>query len=189
MKCSPDPNCSADVCIVGAGAAGIVLALELAQQGKQVALLEGGGALLEDVAQEPYRSIVDGRKHRGLHDGRVRAHGGTTTKWGGQILELDESDFQKRDWVEGSGWPFPKSTLNPFYKRALELEGLAGAILDDAAVWEAIGRQQTDLPDVVSYLSRWCPEPNFARLHRAALSKSRRNHGVAARQRCRAGSY
>jgi 2-polyprenyl-6-methoxyphenol hydroxylase-like FAD-dependent oxidoreductase len=37
----------ADVCIAGAGAAGIVLAVELARMGKRVTLLEGGGAETE----------------------------------------------------------------------------------------------------------------------------------------------
>jgi glycine/D-amino acid oxidase-like deaminating enzyme len=33
----------ADICVVGAGAAGLTLALELAQQGLEVVLVESGG--------------------------------------------------------------------------------------------------------------------------------------------------
>jgi len=43
--------------------------------------------------------------------------------WGGQILELADFDFEHRSHVEGSGWPFPKSTLKEFYERALRFEG------------------------------------------------------------------
>ena len=113
-----------DVCIVGAGAAGIVLAVELARLGRRVTLLEGGGATIEQESQEPYRSEVVGHEHRGIHTGRFRAQGGTTTKWGGQILELDAIDFERREWVSGSGWPFAKSELAASYARALELEGI-----------------------------------------------------------------
>lgn len=160
---------TADVCIVGAGAAGIVLAAELTAAGKRVLLLEGGGRDVEEAAQEPYRSEVAGHAHSGIHSGRFRAHGGTTTRWGGQILELDSIDFERRDWVPGSGWPFPKQELAPFYARALELEGVAGALQQDAEVWRAIGLAEPEFDGLTPYLSRWCPEPNFARVHARLL--------------------
>jgi choline dehydrogenase-like flavoprotein len=159
----------ADVCIVGAGAAGIVLAVELARIGKRVTLLEGGGAEIEDASQEPYRSEVAGLTHRGVHSGRFRAHGGTTTRWGGQILELDAVDFERRVWVSGSGWPFAKNELRPHYERALELEGLAAVTREDTEVWRGLGLEEPQYSLLIAYLSRWCPEPNFAVLHRAAL--------------------
>ena len=56
--------------------------------------------------------------------GRFRALGGTTLKWGGQILELNDEDFEARPWVEGSGWPISKAELAPYYEQALVLEGL-----------------------------------------------------------------
>ncbi|HXE06705.1 MAG TPA: GMC family oxidoreductase [Acidobacteriaceae bacterium] len=159
----------ADVCIVGAGAAGIVLAVELARMGKRVTLLEGGGAELEEASQEPYRSELVGLTHRGVHTGRFRVHGGTTTRWGGQILELDAIDFEKREWVSGSGWTFGKGELTRHYERALELEGLGTVTREDGDVWRGLGLRQPQYDSLIAYLSRWCPEPNFAVLHRAAL--------------------
>ncbi len=165
----PGADECADVCIVGAGAAGIVLAVELARMGKRVTLLEAGGAVIEEASQEPYRSEVVGHEHRGIHTGRFRAQGGTTTKWGGQILELDAIDFERREWVSGSGWPFAKSELTKGYARGLELEGMKGVALEDAEVWRQLGEPQPRFAEMVSYLSRWTPEPNFAVLHRASL--------------------
>ena len=161
----PSSNDSADVCIVGAGAAGIVLAVELARQGKRVVLLEGGGRDVEEESQEPYRSEVAGLKHNGVHIGRFRSMGGSTTRWGGQILELDEIDFEARPWINGSGWPFPKKTLAPFYKRAIALEGLSEATLNDADVWRELGMETPEFDGFESFFSRWCPETNFARLY------------------------
>ena len=159
----------ADVCIVGAGAAGILLAVELVRLGKRVILLEGGGEKIEEESQDPYRSEVTGLPHRGVHIGRFRAKGGTTTMWGGQILELDESDFANRSWVPGSGWPFPKSELTRHYARALELEGMGGVLRRDTDVWRAVGQGEPGFADLETYFSRWTPEPNFAVLHRAVL--------------------
>lgn len=178
----PDAAARAQVLIVGAGAAGIVLAVELARLGRQVTLLEGGGLSLEAALQEPYRSDLDGRAHRGIHTGRFRALGGTTTMWGGQILELDDIDFSERSWVPQSGWPIAKHDLAPHYARALVLEGVAGSIPDDRSVWQRLGEPMPDFgaagvsskAELVSYLSRWCPEPNFARLHRRTLEESPR---------------
>ncbi|HXS11091.1 MAG TPA: GMC family oxidoreductase [Acidobacteriaceae bacterium] len=168
----PSPDHRPQICIVGAGAAGICLAVELSRQGKSVMVLEGGGRDIEDAAQEPYRSEVVGHTHRGIHTGRFRAHGGTTTRWGGQILELNSEDFELRDWIPASGWPLSHVDLEPFYRRALDFEGLGGVLRNDPDVWKSLGLSEPSFPDLQSYLTRWCPEPNFARLHAKTLETS-----------------
>ena len=165
----PLPEGRFDVCVVGAGAAGIVLTVELLRLGKRVILLEAGGAGIEEASQDPYRSEIVGLPHTGIHAGRFRAHGGSTTRWGGQILELDQEDFAQRPHVPGSGWPFPKETLRSFYERALHLEGLGTVLRDDRAVWAVLGESVPNVAGFEDYFSRWCPEPNFARLHAETL--------------------
>ncbi len=101
-------------------------------------------------------------------------HGGTTTQWGGQILELEDGDFEPHDWIAGSGWPFQKAELTPFYARALEIEGVQQAMREDREVWKALHETPPAMPGLDVYLSRWCPEPNFARLHRHVLEEDPR---------------
>jgi choline dehydrogenase-like flavoprotein len=172
LREKPSPDYRPQICIVGAGAAGICLAVELAKQGKSVMVLEGGGRDVEEAAQEPYRSEVVGHVHRGIHTGRFRAHGGTTTRWGGQILELNAEDFERREWIPASGWPFSRAELEPFYRRALDFEGLGSVLRNDADVWKSLGLPEPSFPELQSYLTRWCPEPNFARLHAKTLETS-----------------
>jgi choline dehydrogenase-like flavoprotein/aryl-alcohol dehydrogenase-like predicted oxidoreductase len=161
-----------DVCVIGAGAAGILLATELARGGLQVVLLEGGGLRQEARSQGIYLSEVVGQSHRGVHEGRFRTYGGSTTQWGGQILELEEQDFQPRAHVAGSGWPFAKAELTDCYERALRFEGLRRVEREDERVWEGLGVAPPDLgPELVQALSRWCPERNFAVLHGAELAR------------------
>jgi len=166
------PNFPADVCIVGAGAAGIVLAAELLRHGKRVLLLESGGSVIEPAAQALNEFVYTGQPHQGANIGRFRALGGTTTVWGGQVLELDEQDFAPRSWVPGSGWPFAKEELIPYYQRALVAEELAQSLQTDRQIWEEM---KTGAPalgeDFVSYFTRWCPEPNFARLYRETFQE------------------
>src|SRR5215472_12561400 len=91
-----------DVCIVGAGAAGLILAIELINHGKRVLVLESGGLRRwERRTQALKKSEILGLPYVGVHAGRFRTLGGTTATWAGQILELDETDFAHRYWVPG----------------------------------------------------------------------------------------
>src|SRR5216684_6405838 len=109
---------AADICIVGGGAAGITLAREFIGTRFTVLMLEGGGLEAEAETQKLYDSEVVGLPHTGIHEGRARIFGGTTTLWGGQALRLDEFDFTERSWVPYSGWPISREVLDPYYDRA-----------------------------------------------------------------------
>jgi choline dehydrogenase-like flavoprotein len=109
---------AADVCVIGSGAAGITIAREFLGTAYNVVLLAGGGQRHEPECQCLYESDLVGLFHQSIHDGRARVLGGTTTLWAGQALPLDEIDFERRDWVAKSGWPFSRDLLEPFYRRA-----------------------------------------------------------------------
>ena len=159
-----------DVCIVGAGAAGITLALELLRFGKRVVLLEGGGRKLERKSQSLYDVDIVGAPYTGHQFGRYRKLGGSTTRWAGQILELDELDFTPRPWVPGSGWPIAKSELTAAYASAIELEGLKDTFSKAVDVWRAGNVSPPDFGKTFEFeFSRWCPELNFVRLHGQTL--------------------
>ncbi len=107
-----------DVCIVGSGAAGISVAREFLGTRASILVLEGGGEKYEATSQDCYRSLVVGFPHGGIHRGRMRVLGGTTTLWPGQLIPLFDVDFTERDWVPYSGWPIDRLTLSPYYRRA-----------------------------------------------------------------------
>ncbi len=114
-----DSTLEADACIVGAGAAGIPLALTLAQQGLRVLLLEAGERTRDPAAQQAYAGeVADARMHSPPDRYRVRGLGGSTALWGGRCMPYDPIDFEARDWVPGSGWPISYEGLLPYYARA-----------------------------------------------------------------------
>lgn len=161
-----------DVCIIGAGAVGIVLTVRLLRAGKRVLLVESGGTVFEDASQQLYTTDVTEQPHTGVHTGRFRTWGGTTTRWGGQILPLEPIDFAHRDWVPHSGWDVSREELMPFYTEAIQYEGL-GAIGEDAAVWKALGMSAPQLgPDLQPYFTRWLKQPNFTKVHGAEMAAS-----------------
>lgn len=109
----------ADVCIAGAGAAGITLALELLDGGLNVVLLESGGFKDEPASQALYAgSVADARLHSPPDRYRQRRFGGSTTLWGGRCMPLDPIDFEERPYLPASGWPFSRELLEPHYQRA-----------------------------------------------------------------------
>ncbi|WP_029041138.1 GMC oxidoreductase [Cucumibacter marinus] len=109
---------SADICICGAGAAGIPMALELARRGISVILLESGGIGLEEDIQALYEGELAGLENTDLSYSRLRQFGGTTGHWTGQCAPLDPLDFKQRTAVPHSGWPINRKILDPFYERA-----------------------------------------------------------------------
>jgi choline dehydrogenase-like flavoprotein len=96
----------AQVCIAGAGAAGIAMALELAKSGVDVLLLEAGGTEHEERSHDFYRGrVLNTDLHQPLEDHRERRLGGSTTVWGGRMVPYDPIDFETRTWMADSVWP------------------------------------------------------------------------------------
>lgn len=124
-----------DICIIGAGAAGITLALEFSNQPYQVCLLESGGLEYDRLTQSLYAGENVGFPHFPLDTCRARYLGGSTNLWGGTSRPLDEIDFEHRPWMPYSGWAFDKTQLDPYYERAQKICGL-GAYKYEFADWE-----------------------------------------------------
>jgi len=110
-----------DLCIIGAGAAGITLARALRHLPVQICVLESGGLGYEPTTQALYEGENVGVGYWPLSAARVRFFGGTTNHWGGVCLPLEVDDFEAREWVADSGWPFTREHLLPWYRRAQSL--------------------------------------------------------------------
>jgi len=109
-----------DICIIGAGAAGLSMALEWDNTPYKVILLESGGFEYESALQDLNSGDLTGQKYFPLQSTRLRYFGGTTGHWTGLCSPLDEVDFMKLDYLPHSGWPISKQDLDPFYVRAQE---------------------------------------------------------------------
>ncbi len=108
----------ADLCIIGAGAAGITLARSLIGSKIQVCLLESGGFEFDEDIQALYEGDDVGSPGTGPTGCRLRYFGGTTNHWTGWCGPLGDLDFELRPWVSQSGWPISKKDLDPYYVAA-----------------------------------------------------------------------
>lgn len=114
----------ADLCVIGAGAAGITIAREMIGTQLRVIVLESGGFEFDERTQSLYEGLNIGFPDDSLHLNRLRFLGGTTNHWTGHCRPLDPIDFERRDWVPHSGWPISRTQLRTYYERAQPILGL-----------------------------------------------------------------
>lgn len=165
----------ADLCVVGAGAAGIVLALELADTPLKILVLEAGGLEYEPATQDLYRGENVGHAYFELESSRLRMFGGTTGHWNGWCRPLDPIDFEERRWVPDSGWPLDRSELDPFYERAQRYVQIGPFDYAPASWRRATGAPPFPLPPelVETGVFQYSPPTRFGLAYREGIRKAR----------------
>ena len=149
---------NADVIIVGAGVAGLLVAWKLAQAGVKVLVLEAGPPVNRIEALETYRNAVAKTPESpypavpyaprpsviALEDYYVqvgpalfksnyeRRVGGTTWHWLGTTLRHLPNDFKVQTlYGVGADWPITYDDLEPWYLEAEQALGVAGDSQED----------------------------------------------------------
>lgn len=115
---SAPADVDADICVIGAGAAGIAIARHFIGTSFTVCLLEGGGGSGEESSQALYEGISAGCPSLDPGTARMRVFGGSCNLWGGGCIPLGSPDLAQRDWVPHSGWPISYTELEPYYLQA-----------------------------------------------------------------------
>jgi nucleoside-diphosphate-sugar epimerase/choline dehydrogenase-like flavoprotein len=161
----------ADLCIVGSGPAGCAIAECLSETQLRIVVLESGG-----IEPEPEAQALNQVKNVGapLFNGRERCFGGTSSVWAGRCIAFDDIDFEQRDWVPLSGWPFGPDTVSGYVDRAARYLGAAPANSED-------GRPRRRSPDRLrvdpSVLSTVCWQ-DIPPVNVSQLLSNRRNENL-----------
>ncbi|MGA8529286.1 MAG: GMC family oxidoreductase [Acidobacteriaceae bacterium] len=113
-----------EVCVIGAGTAGILVAARLARAGISVNLLEGGGLSLEERSQGLYDIQTPGCAHAGVREGRFRTFGGASTRWGGGLLPYPEDVLHPPSLLRLPNWPLALSEIEPYYEELQQIMGV-----------------------------------------------------------------
>src|ERR1700730_5996656 len=116
VQASTDISVSADVAVIGAGVAGLVLADRLRKAGKRVVVLESGNR--EQITPEhPLNEVENlGRPYRGATASRFRCLGGTSTRWGGALIPFIASDLEARPRLGLPSWPFSYEAIASYVR-------------------------------------------------------------------------
>lgn len=113
LKDMTDQSCevTADICVVGAGPAGLAAAIELARHHKSVVVLESGPIDDADRLADLNKVEASSRHYQGPLTGRARTLGGTSSLWGGRLIPLTRHDMDARTEVGVPEWPVPYDEL------------------------------------------------------------------------------
>lgn len=120
-----------DVCIVGAGAAGLTIAGALDGTKHDVCIIESGGFQPDPETQALYDLESRGYPQRERFMSRARYYGGSCNLWAGRSMRFTPRDLESRDWVPHSRWPLAYSELARYYPAAARVLGLPPVELFD----------------------------------------------------------
>ncbi|MGI8874162.1 MAG: FAD-dependent oxidoreductase [Egibacteraceae bacterium] len=119
-----DTTLEADLCIVGAGAAGITLARAFSGSPVRVVVLESGDMEFDGDTQALYDGPSVGLPFPSLSTPRLRYFGGTTNHWGGICRPFEDEDFEAQDGIPFTGWPIRRTDVASFYPEAARICGV-----------------------------------------------------------------
>lgn len=163
-----------DICIAGAGAAGITLARELSASKLHVIMLESGGLDFDGEVQALYQAQLNSDIYNDPETSRLRFFGGSTNHWAGNCGPLDAIDFEARPWLPHSGWPFSRADLDPYYEKAQTYCQL-GPFNYDADYWSK-QRGHAALPldpkTTITGIAQPSPPTRFGEVYRSDIGDS-----------------
>jgi glucose dehydrogenase len=120
-----------DVCIIGSGFAGAILAESLGKAGIRTILLESGFQSSRPPSDQRLQPLEVFRSSGPISypvaRTRFRGVGGTSWLWGGFCSRLQPTDFEDNAFTpKGCSWPIKYSDIEPYYEQVEESFGARG---------------------------------------------------------------
>lgn len=168
---------TADIAVVGAGPAGIVIGLTLADAGHRVLLVESGGARFDAETQHLGSTVGGDPFHAPMELATRREVGGASNIWGGRCVPFDPVDFETRELTAGAEWPVDYEELASYFQPACDWCVCGDAVFDarriPALAKRAIVPGFVDVGVGASSLERWSLPTNFRRQYGERLKRSK----------------
>jgi len=162
-----------DLCVVGAGPAGIAIVDRLRGSALSIVLLESGGFHPELRTQGLFRGENLGARYFRLDACRFRLLGGSTNRWGGWCRPLEPVDYEQRDWLPWSGWPIGDAALKPYQQETARLFELSDDRFDLASWRDRLPTPfALDDTNFENIFFQYSPETNFGEKYRDGIVNS-----------------
>lgn len=154
------PSGEYDSVVVGAGPVGLTFAMEAAEAGARVLLVDAGdlSSGKSDVVPPATQrtEIVDPARHAPVQLTTRQGIGGTSWLWGGRCVAFEPIDFEARDFVPDSEWPIGIADVAPWYPAtARHLDCGVAVFRSDQPDWDGL----SDF--TMSNLERWTRRPKL----------------------------
>lgn len=167
-----------ELCVIGAGIAGLLIANRIANAGRKVIVLESGKDQYDpDIHELNAVEDVDARYSREL-DGRFRGLGGSSSRWGGRLIPISAHDTADRDYIGMPAWPLDMARLDCYGEEIEKLFGIANGSFDELSD-PNMGGSLASLKN--AHLdTRWakCPKARNCNLARVLKSKLSSNPNI-----------
>jgi hypothetical protein len=157
----PEPPESYDCVVVGAGIVGLSLALEAADGGLKVLVLDAGSATGKESAKvragRGPTNVLDTATHAPMEQATRRGIGGASWLWGGRCVRFEDFDYEARDYIPSSGWPLSAQDIAPTEAAAADYMDCGEPVFrsaDDG--WTGLGGVS------MAQLERWSRQPRLA---------------------------
>ena len=164
--------------MVGAGPVGIVIALEAANRGFDVVLIESGHSKFHARTQQLSEAATwNADRHAPMSMAVRRQLGGTSTIWGGRCVPFDKVDFDRRRYITDIDWPLTYEELSPYFQRACSWLQCGRAVFDVTGMTHLPPSMVPGLIEgdaSTATLERWSLSTDFAREYAHLLKESRR---------------
>jgi choline dehydrogenase-like flavoprotein len=178
----PPRELRTDVCIIGAGPAGLTVARELIGASFDVLVLESGLYEPDEAAQRLADSHTESDFYapHAMAGARRRQFGVTPNDWVhvtwpgvsrtyARTLTGEAIDFTAKDWQPGSGWPVGPEELKDYYTRA-SLAWSGHAIDESVDRWSTASTPVLELGPLGTRMAQYAPADSFTLRARDELS-------------------
>jgi choline dehydrogenase-like flavoprotein len=155
-----------DVAVIGAGPVGLKCALDLADSGLDVVLIESGTTGHDAASQAlSAATITNLGTHAPMDLAVQRGLGGTSALWGGRAVPFDPQDFEPHADAAGADWPITARDVSPWYEAACRFLDCGPAVFEDPLP------AQPDMEGLsVAHLERWCARNDMGAVHGARVA-------------------
>lgn len=169
-----EPVLDTDICVLGAGPAGIAIASQFDGTTTRVCLVESGDIKADARNQDLADGDMISHPEHDLRTSRDRQFGGCTNSWAGACAPMSRCVFEHRPWINLEGWPFPRRDLMACYKRAQKMLGLGRYCYEpDHWAGEDIRFLDLDRNKLENRIWQLSPRVNFGTVYQAPFGASK----------------
>ena len=166
---------TADICICGAGPAGISLARKLGARGVSVILVESGDVDPDEDTQALAKGENDSFIDIPIETTRLRFLGGTTNHWEGFTYPYNAYDMHPRPFNNQISWPIGHAELAKYYPDAGAACQIDDLDYESVEEWQKRAGRTPYVPKSGTFrasVGLFSPPTRFGAAYRDELSKS-----------------